>query len=106
LRISGELLLRVYRPHRESLVSGWSVWRPLVSTRLPSTCRRPISVHVWAWSRSVRMRLSTWSAHRRPHLYRWWNANCFRPHRSTTHVDAACCYRPSSVVCRSICLSQ
>ena len=28
------------------------------------------------------------------------------PHRSTTYVDAACCYRPRSVVCRSVCLSQ
>jgi len=28
-----------------------------------------------------------------------------RPHRSTTYVDAAYCYRPSSVVCRSVCLS-
>ena len=27
------------------------------------------------------------------------------PHRSTTYVDAAYCYRPSSVVCRSVCLS-
>ena len=27
----------------------------------------------------------------------------FRPHRSTTYVDAAYCYRPSSVVCRSVC---
>ena len=26
-----------------------------------------------------------------------------RPHRSTTYVDAACCYRPSSVVCLSVC---
>ena len=26
-----------------------------------------------------------------------------RPYRSTTYVDAACCYRPSSVVCRSVC---
>ena len=25
-----------------------------------------------------------------------------RPHCSTTYVDAACCYRPSSVVCRSV----
>jgi len=25
-----------------------------------------------------------------------------RPHRSTTYVDAACCYRPSSVVRRSV----
>ena len=25
-----------------------------------------------------------------------------RPHRSTTYVDAAYCYRPSSVVCRSV----
>jgi len=32
----------------------------------------------------------------------WW---LFRPHRSTTYVDAAYCYRPSSVVCRSVCLS-
>ena len=29
-----------------------------------------------------------------------------RPHRSTTYVDAAYCYRPSSVVCRSVCLSH
>ena len=26
-----------------------------------------------------------------------------RPHCSTTYVDAAYCYRPSSVVCRSVC---
>ena len=26
-----------------------------------------------------------------------------RPHRSTTYVDAAYSYRPSSVVCRSVC---
>ena len=29
----------------------------------------------------------------------------FRPHRSTTYVDAAYCYQPSSVVCRSVCRS-
>jgi len=28
-----------------------------------------------------------------------------RPHRSTTYVDAVCCYRSSSVVCRSVCLT-
>ena len=28
-----------------------------------------------------------------------------RPHRSTTYVDAAYSYRPSSVVCRSVGLS-
>jgi len=28
-----------------------------------------------------------------------------RPHRSTTYVDAAYCYQPSSVVCLSVCLS-
>ena len=28
-----------------------------------------------------------------------------RPHRSTTYVDAAYCYGPTSVVCRSVCLS-
>jgi len=28
-----------------------------------------------------------------------------RPHRSTTYVDAAYCYRPSSVVCRFVCRS-
>ena len=26
-----------------------------------------------------------------------------RPHRLTTYLDAADCYRPSSVVCRSVC---
>ena len=29
----------------------------------------------------------------------------FRPHRSTTYVDAAYCYRPSRVVCQSVRLS-
>jgi len=29
-----------------------------------------------------------------------------RPHRSTTYVDAARCYRLSSVVCRSVCLTH
>ena len=28
-----------------------------------------------------------------------------RPHRSTTYVDAAYSYRPSSAVCRSVCRS-
>jgi len=28
-----------------------------------------------------------------------------RPHHNTTYVDAAYCYRPSSVVCRSACRS-
>jgi len=31
---------------------------------------------------------------------------CFRPHRSTTYVDAAYCYRRSSVVCLSICQNR
>ena len=34
------------------------------------------------------------------HLY---HPPVFRPHRNTTYVDAACSYRPSSVVCRSVC---
>jgi len=29
----------------------------------------------------------------------------FRPHRSTTYLDAAYCYRRSSEVCRSVCRS-
>jgi len=29
-----------------------------------------------------------------------------RPYRSTTYVDATCCYRRSSVVCQSVCLSR
>jgi len=29
----------------------------------------------------------------------------FRLHRTTTYVNAACCYRPSSVVCMSVSLS-
>ena len=28
-----------------------------------------------------------------------------RPHYSTTYVDAACCYRPSRVVCLSLVVS-
>jgi len=28
-----------------------------------------------------------------------------RPHRNTTYVDAAYCYRRSSLVCRYVCLS-
>ena len=31
--------------------------------------------------------------------------NIIRPHRSTMYVDAAYCYRPSSVVGRSVCRS-
>jgi len=30
----------------------------------------------------------------------------FRPHRSAAYLDAAYCYRPSSVVCWSDCLSH
>jgi len=30
-------------------------------------------------------------------------AQFFRSHRSTSYVDAAYCYRPSSVICRSVC---
>jgi len=33
------------------------------------------------------------------------NFGIVRSHRSTTYVDAAYCYRPSSVVCRSVCRS-
>jgi len=29
-----------------------------------------------------------------------------RLHYSTTYVDAACCYRPSNVVCQSVCYSS
>ena len=32
------------------------------------------------------------------------NSHIFRPHRSTTYVDAAYSYRPSSMVCRSVTL--
>jgi len=32
-------------------------------------------------------------------------AEFFRPHRSTTYVDAAYSYRPSSVICPSVCRS-
>jgi len=31
-----------------------------------------------------------------------WPLVIIRPHRSTTYIDAACCYRPSSVVCPSV----
>jgi len=31
------------------------------------------------------------------------DANIISPHHSTTYVDAACCYQPSSVVCLSVC---
>ena len=34
-----------------------------------------------------------------------YNLRIFRPHCSTTYVDAACCYRLSSVVCLSVGLS-
>jgi len=34
------------------------------------------------------------------------NIVIIRPHRRTTYVDATYCYRPSIVVCRSVCLSQ
>ena len=35
----------------------------------------------------------------------WTRFSRFRPHRSTTYVDAAYCYRPSIVVCLSVGLS-
>jgi len=31
------------------------------------------------------------------------NPRVIRPHRIATYVDAAYCFRPSSVVCRSVC---
>jgi len=69
----------------------------------------PLVVHHWADLQSV-------------HGFRCYdniapNAKCQRvlvlalclfiiwPHRSTTYVDAAYCYRPSTAVCRSVCLS-
>jgi len=33
-----------------------------------------------------------------------WYVCIIRLHRSTTYVDVAYCYRPSSMVCRSVCL--
>jgi len=48
-----------------------------------------------------------WSAGCCPSLYKVSNS-IFTPHRSTTYVDAACCYRTSSVfslVCQSVCPS-
>ena len=41
--------------------------------------------------------------HLLPHLSFF--SSLFRLHRSTTYIDAACCYRPSSVLSRSVCLS-
>ena len=41
-------------------------------------------------------------------LHTWNSASkccIIRPHRSTTYVDAAYCYRPSRVVCLPVCLS-
>jgi len=40
-----------------------------------------------------------------PMLYSIFYFSLFRPHRSTTYVDAAYCYRPCSVVCLSVSLS-
>jgi len=37
-----------------------------------------------------------------PYVKLLWPLVVIRPHRSTTCVDAACCYRWSSVVCRSV----
>jgi len=31
-------------------------------------------------------------------------SSLFRPHHSTTYIDAVYCYQPSNVVCRSVCL--
>ena len=33
------------------------------------------------------------------------DTSIIRPHRSTIYIDAAYCYRNSSVVCLSVCLS-
>jgi len=39
-------------------------------------------------------------------MYSWqWLILIVRPHRNSTYVGAAYCYRPSSVVCPSVCLS-
>jgi len=38
----------------------------------------------------------------RPYVKLLWPLVMIRPHRSITYVDAAYCYRPSSVVCRSV----
>ena len=81
-----------------------------------------INWHVTAWHSSMAsakvcdvvqgMKLRNFRRGR--HLYsagrpsRWASAHIIviiRPHRSTTYVDAAYCYRPSGVVCRSACLS-
>ena len=41
----------------------------------------------------------------RPYVKLLWPLVIIRPHRSTTYVDAAYYYRPSVVVCRSVCRS-
>jgi len=36
----------------------------------------------------------------------YWSPFIFRPHHSTTYINAVCCYQPSSVVCQSVGLSD
>jgi len=53
------------------------------------------------WNYWFRM-LSLYGVWRLTSIFIW---RIIRPHGSITYVDAAYCYRPSSVVCRSVCLS-
>ena len=41
----------------------------------------------------------------RPYVKLLWPLVIIRPHRSTTYVDGAYCYRLSSMVCQSVCWS-
>jgi len=68
--------------------------------------RGPRVAFFWQWSSGVRNEVMQLCC---PPLLRRWENQCMlsscivRPHRSTTYVDAAYSYRPSSVVCRSVC---
>ena len=65
----------------------------------------PVSIHIQRVCTNMSVEIVTSLC--RLHWYhcRWlcsWSEFIIRPHPSTMYADAAYCYRPSSVVCRSI----
>jgi len=72
--------------------------------KVRTTFRRPPSTQIWFWCMWM---TQTWANIQfvNVDLKLSFLVFLFRPHRNTTYVDAAYCYRPSRVVCRSVCQS-
>jgi len=93
---------------RSPIVRGYfgGKGRPILKYRdalpwtLPKTTE-PIEMLFELWARAVNMTEPPRVAAMLPYVKLLWPL--IRLHRSTTYVDAAYCYRPSSVVCESVC---